>query len=624
MSSSRRSEIEAKRARIAEMRKAREALQQQEVSLNKHTNTARGNLLTQAQRAAPSKEDIDQLVDSLVTTRIDDTPGSFSIVIADAFDQVPVVQGPDTSATSNTASASASTSTAAAITTRATSPPLCYSKGVQTDPIDDDIDLDSDETAADASRPDSGTQDEEPSISSYPAQVSIPPPDDNVSIVFAEPSAAASEDLLPFVQQSLKVVERSLKPQKFDVLTDYGSQGLTTTHDEEALVSQSLQFSHSDTDGRAVLDLAWSHSFPELLVASYTEKRDSIAEAKGCVKVWNMHMPAKPEYTFVADSDVTSVLCSPFHPTLVFGGLYNGQIMVWDMRASSSQAILASPLSGSAHSHPVLALDLYGTQNASSLVSASTDGTICSWSPDILAKPQEKILLQPSSEAARNLTISPTALVTPAQDTSYFLFGTEEGSMYHCNRYDKAGTSAGIDARNSAQYAAAHLAPVTCLDLHPSKHSVDLGDYLLTSGFDWKIKLWRTSTVSATAPADTNTSDPLLHTIYRDDTVYSAKWNPSCPSLFGAVDGSGHLEVYDLLVDIDVPVARVKPQAKTAADNLLHPLNKLAWDKSGKSAAVGGFDGMITVFDLGNELLQKNTANDWKEMRILLNKIDTV
>ncbi|KAG5360475.1 Cytoplasmic dynein 1 intermediate chain [Yarrowia sp. B02] len=598
MSSSRRSEIEAKRARIAEMRKAREALQQQE-----------------AQRAAPSREDIDQLVDSLVTTRLDDTPGSFSIVIADAFDQVPVAESSRDTNTAATPTAATTTTT----TTTATSP-LCYSKGVQTDPIDDDVDLDSDETAADASRPAS----EHAASPEEAVQVAIPPPEEAVSVVFAEPSAVASEDLLPFVQQSLKVVERSLRPQSFDILTDYGSQGPTATVDEEALVSQSLQFAHADTDGRAVLDLAWSHAFPELLVASYTEKRDSIADAKGCVKVWNTHMPDKPEYTFVADSDVTSVLCSPFHPTLVFGGLYNGQIMVWDMRASGSQAILASPLSGSAHSHPVLALDLYGTQNASSLVSASTDGTICTWSPDILAKPQEQIVLQASSEAARNLTISPTALVTPAQDTSYFLFGTEEGSMYHCNRYDKAGASAGIDARNSAQYAAAHLAPVTCLDLHPSKHSVDLGDYLLTSGFDWKIKLWRTSTVSATAPADVVASSPLLHTIYRDDTVYSAKWHPSCPSLFGAVDGSGHLEVYDLLTDIDVPVARVKPQTKTASDNLLHPLNKLAWDKSGKSAAVGGFDGVVTVFDLGNELLQKNSAGDWKEVRMLLNKIDTV
>lgn len=554
-------------------------------------------------------------MDSLVTTKLDDDkspePGSFTVVIADAYEQTPSVPAQPPAARNDTVASSAST-------TSATSP-LSYSKAVQTDFLEDEVDLESEVIAADTPHSRPSTAEKPLTAGSEPREIQIPAPEEDILVTFAEPSAAAPEDLLPFVEQSIKVVERASKPETFDILTDYGSLG-TTALNEESLVTQNLQFGNADTDARAVLDLAWSHAFPELVVVSYTEKRGALTEAKGSVKVWNTHMPDKPEYNFTADSDVTSVLCSPYHPTLVFGGLYNGQIMVWDMRASGSQPILASPLSGSAHAHPILDLDLYGTQNASSLVSASSDGTICTWSPDILAKPQEQIELQSTAEPGRNLTISPTALVTPAQDTSYFILGTEEGSLYHCNRYDKAGVNAGIDVRNSAQYTSAHLAPVTSLDLHPSKPNVDLGDYMLTSGFDWKIKLWRISTQSATAPESVN--KPLLHTIYRDDTVYSTKWHPTCPSLFGAVDGSGHLEIYDLLADIDVPVVRVKPQLKTQ-DQLCRPLNRLAWDKTGKSAAVGGFDGIVTVFDMGNDLLQKSTPNEWKDVKILLNKIDT-
>lgn len=78
---------------------------------------------------------------------------------------------------------------------------------------------------------------------------------------------------------------------------------------------------------------------------------------------------------------------SEFHPTLVIGGTYSGQIVLWDMR-SKSLPVLKTPLSASGHTHPVYSMQMVGTQNAHNLITASTDGLICSWQLDMLAQPQ--------------------------------------------------------------------------------------------------------------------------------------------------------------------------------------------------------------------------------------------
>jgi dynein intermediate chain len=89
-------------------------------------------------------------------------------------------------------------------------------------------------------------------------------------------------------------------------------------------------------------------------------------------------------------SDVLSVTFSPFHPTLVFGGSYSGQVLLWDTRAKHSP-VLKSPLSTAGHTYPIYAMKMVGTQNANNLISSSTDGLVCSWLADMLAQPQVSI-----------------------------------------------------------------------------------------------------------------------------------------------------------------------------------------------------------------------------------------
>ena len=245
-------------------------------------------------------------------------------------------------------------------------------------------------------------------------------------------------------------------------------------------------------------------------------------------------------------SDVLSVIFSPFHSNLVFGGTYSGQILLWDTR-SKHLPVLKTPLSAAGHTYPVYAMQMVGTQNAHNLITSSTDGMVCSWLVDMLAQPQETLEL---IHAGHNKTdeVAITCLDFPDNETTTFWVGTEEGSVYQANRYDRAGSKAGL---NHHDVYKGHSGPVTGIDFHPLTGPVDFSDLFLTSSVDWTVKLWR-----AKSGAKPSTSHNAVHPLYSfeeaDDYVYDIKWHPHHPAVFGAVDGSGRFDLWNLNNDTEV------------------------------------------------------------------------
>ena len=433
-----------------------------------------------------------------------------------------------------------------------------------------------------------------------------------------------TDDFLEFIDRSSKVIERALDDD-YDVLADYALQSRSLDDENDDYVGRKgrrikeiAQFDLTDAMGhkRIVSAIDFSPKFPELLCTSYTKSQASPHTPPGLLNVWNLHLKGRPEYSLNATSDLLSCIFHPYHPSLIVGGTYSGQLCLWDTRNRSQRTgepVQKTPLTGgrTGHAHPVYSLAVVGTQNASSIISVSTDGVACAWSTDMLTLPQEYLELHaPNPSAYKTDDVAPTCISFPASDPTYFLAGTEQGSIIPVHRYDRAGSKAGIDTRTSYQ---GHFAPVTAIDFHPSRGKIDLGDLLVSAGMDWTVKIWRAkppSTTSSSISGQFESVKPLVE-IQRDDTVYDVRWSPTKPSVFGCVDGGGQLDIYDINISTEVPVSSARPGMREGEAHGLQSLNKLAWEKTqGKHVAVGGLDGMTTVFEVGSELGGVETQAD--------------
>ncbi|XP_071826476.1 cytoplasmic dynein 1 intermediate chain 1-like [Apostichopus japonicus] len=396
-----------------------------------------------------------------------------------------------------------------------------------------------------------------------------------------------SEDFVRFLDRSTRVIERAIA-EDADIFVDYGGNGEEDGEGERdagANLSQNRQFFDDRwTRHRTVTCLDWSKQHPELLVASYSNNEESPHEPDGVALVWNTKFKkTSPEYIFHCQSSVMSAGFADFHPNLVVGGTYSGQIVLWDNRSTKRTPVQRTPLSAAAHTHPVYCVKVVGTQNAHNLISVSTDGTMCSWSLDMLSQPQDCMQLKHK----QSKPVAVTCMTFPHNDVNNFVVGSEDGSVYTASRH---GSKAGINEAFEA-----HQGPVTGIDCHQVQGRLDFSHLFLSSSFDWTIKLWSLKHSSAIHSFEDNS-----------DYVYDVQWSPVHPALFATVDGMGRLDLWNLNEETEVPTTSATLDGQTA-------MNRLRWNHSGQQIAVGDDEGRVWIYDVGEGLAQPR-GDEWTRL----------
>ncbi|XP_058609145.1 cytoplasmic dynein 1 intermediate chain 1 isoform X4 [Onychostoma macrolepis] len=392
-----------------------------------------------------------------------------------------------------------------------------------------------------------------------------------------------SEEFLIFFDRSIRVMERALAEDS-NIFFDYSGRDLEDKEGDlqggSSLSLNRLFYDEHWSKHRVITCLDWSPQYPELLVASYNNNEDAPHEPDGVALVWNMKFKkTTPEYIYHCQSPVVSVGFARFHPNLLVGGTYSGQIVLWDNRSHRRTPVQRTPLSAAAHTHPVYCVNVVGTQNANNLITVSTDGRMCSWSLDMLSQPQESMELVYN----KSKPVAVTGMAFPTGDVNNYIVGSEEGTVYTASRH---GSKAGI-----CEMFEGHQGPVTGISCHSAVGPVDFSHLFVTSSFDWTVKLW-----------STKQNKPLYSFEDNADYVYDVMWSPVHPSLFAAVDGMGRLDLWNLNNDTEVPTASVTIEGAPA-------LNRVRWASGGKEVAVGDSEGRVWIYDVGE--LAVPHSEDW-------------
>jgi len=369
------------------------------------------------------------------------------------------------------------------------------------------------------------------------------------------PIAEVDELLLTnFFNKSLKIINRVMKEED-DILKSYKDVKRDTeveSTDYGELFS--LKLDHG------IYSIDTSAFFPELLALS-TDKK---------VIIYNS-LFKKIEYQFTTATKILTVQFSKLNSNIIFGTGYNGKIFCWNLESESNIPYLVSSANTMNHSYPVFALSQIHENNGT-LITASTDGKICTWSSSMLSKPMSPPieLKTPKSLSLRFDELAPTSILNLPNDHGFVIIGCEDGNIYRVKRFDNK-VSANTDDLFDRIYQK-HQGPISSLD-----SSAEFPNLFISSSFDWNVFLW-----------DLNSPEEPLLKVSRNNSIIQASWRPGNSTQIGFIYGN----VFEIL---DLSIDSVKPIIKITVEKTL---NSFRFDKSGVKVILGSVDGEVKGFEI--------------------------
>ncbi len=255
-------------------------------------------------------------------------------------------------------------------------------------------------------------------------------------------------------------------------------------------------------------------------------------ETNGLICCFTIKNPTWPEYSFTTESGVMSVDFHKKHPALLAVGLYDGTVMVFDIRTKKNEPIYKSNVRTAKHTDPVWQV-LWDSEDTKGLnfFSISSDGRVTNW---ILMKNK----LEPEEVMKLKLVIDVDKDYTDKKEP--FLYGLAGGMCFDFNPFQPhlfvVGTEEGKIHLCSKTYSGQYLK--TYQGHFLAVYSVKWNKYhprvFLSCSADWTIKMW-----------DCDLERPVI-AFDLQCAVGDIEWAPYSSTVFAAVNSSGHLYIYDL------------------------------------------------------------------------------
>ncbi|XP_025198172.1 dynein intermediate chain 3, ciliary-like [Melanaphis sacchari] len=330
---------------------------------------------------------------------------------------------------------------------------------------------------------------------------------------------------------------------------------------------------------RPVRNISWSSEHSTLIAVSYADMRFQMADPKNSPNsyVFDTEMFTSPHFMIESLSPVTMIKFHHRDGQLLAGGLMNGQVALWDMRKSTTNAGISEIRNG--HRDSILCLQWIQSKTNTEFLTGSNDSQIIWWDIRNLNEPTDILVLDLMKTEADDepewirwgRSYGATCLDYSFSIPIRFMIGTNTGHVFDGNRKGKT-----VFEKIPYTYKC-HGGPIYSVKRHPAylKNFLTIGD--------WQAKIW----------SEEVKESPIMWTKHYDMRLTDGHWSNSKHSVFYVTRSDGFLDCWDILQNQKRPILSIKLADKR--------LNCISCHEDGALLAVGDDCGNTRVIEM----------NDW-------------
>nr|XP_057910008.1 WD repeat-containing protein 34 [Doryrhamphus excisus] len=400
----------------------------------------------------------------------------------------------------------------------------------------------------------------------------------------------------------IRELVRSAKSHAFD-----GFQVNWEEHNQMVLCLHQLEHPKAVERSLPVTSVSWSCTGASVVCAYGRMGEGDWSDDKSYVCMWNLDHrglnPKQADLVINVTTAVTSLSCHPMRPALIAGGLYSGEVVVWDTSQTTDPVLMQTGMSADSHREPVCQVTWVPLHDKGEfgVLSACSGGRLLLWTVNseqgrfvlkaAFALVQQQLPSVSSSfKAQGTITVGVTSMDLSAWDPDTLIVGSEGGLLLRCS------LSSQTPAAVPPQSQSVPLRAPVVFSFRPGSgpvHSIHCSPFhrnlFLSAGTDGLAHLH--------SLLQTN---PLLSLRVSDTYVFKVQWSPSRPLLFAAATGQGEVQIFDLSGRSLRPVATIGQGGDGKAATCL----AFNGQHSGL-LAVGRSDGTIGVWKLSTDLTEQ-------------------
>ncbi|KAM6182076.1 cytoplasmic dynein 2 intermediate chain 2 [Erethizon dorsatum] len=360
----------------------------------------------------------------------------------------------------------------------------------------------------------------------------------------------------PVVTRELSRNWRSHAFDGFEVTWTEPQQTVTCLH--------TLGYPLAQVQGLHVTSVSWNAT-GSVLACAYGRLDDGDwSTLRSYVCAWNLDRRGlHPQQPWAVVEVPSATMCLAFHPTQpsqVAGGLYSGEVLLWDLSRPEDPLLWRTGLTDDSHTDPVYQvawLPEAGHSHCFRLLSVAPDGKVLLWQAGGMGSLQLRegfaLVMQQLPRSARlkkpprgETEVGATAVALSSFDPSLFILGTEGGFPLKCSLASEVvaqvRTPSSVPLRAPARFTfSPHSGPIYSVSCSPFHRNL-----FVSAGTDGHVHLY--SMLQA---------QPLASLRLSHQYLFAVRWSPVRPLVFAAASGEGDVQLFDLQRSSQKPTVSV-------------------------------------------------------------------